>query len=110
MHVYVLTPVDCPKMMMTLEEFLDRLDDPYFCPMATAEQVNQELSIVDELFAEAGWEGDGIMRMAWIPPFINGGSGDGFGDFAYFVKQSNNGTCFVCTHDPLPINKDCDVS
>ena len=94
MYVYVLTPVDCPKMMMTLEEFLDRLDDPYFCPMAT----------------EAGWEGDGIMRIAWIPPFINGGSGDRFGDFAYFIKQSNNGTCFVCTHDPLPINKDCDVS
>lgn len=54
MYVYVLTPVDCPKMMMTLEEFLDRLDDPYFCPMATEEQVNQELPIVDELFAEAG--------------------------------------------------------
>lgn len=110
MYVYVLTPVDCPKMMMTVEEFVDRLDDPYFCPMTTKDQVDKDLNEVDGLLYDAGWEGDGVWRVAWIPPFISGCSGDGFGDFAYFVKQSNNGTCFLCTHEPLPINKECALS
>lgn len=61
MYVYVLTPVDCPKMMMIVEEFVDRLDDPYFCPMATKEQVDRELAEVENLFMNASWEGGGIV-------------------------------------------------
>ncbi len=109
MHVYVLTPVDCPEIMMTLEEFTDHFDDPDYFPLVTKERVKEEVVIAKELFTNAGWEGDGTMRIMWIPPFIKGGTSDTWGDFAYFIKQSNNGICYVCTHHPIPIEESCDL-
>lgn len=110
MYVYVLTPIDCIEMMMTVEEFTDRLDDPCFFSILTKEQLDKEVAEAKELFARAGWEGDGTMRIMWIPPFIKGGTRDTWGDFTYFVKQINNGICYVCTHYPIPIEKDCNLS
>lgn len=109
MYVYVLTPVDCPKMMVTVEEFMFRLKEFDFYSV-TEDQINQEVTEAEKLFLKAGWEGDGVLRIMWIPPFIKGGTGDSWGDFAYFAKQNNNGTCYVCTHYPMPIDKACDLS
>lgn len=104
MHVYVLRePIDCIEIMMPVEEFIKRLGDPDFYYPTTKEQVIKETSEAEELFLSVGWEGDGNFLIMWMPPFLIGGTGGNMGDFAYFVKQSNNGTCFVCSHDPLPI-------
>ena len=86
MYVYVLTPVDCPEIMMTLEEFTDHFDDPDYFPLVTKERVKEEVVIAKELFTNDTW-----------------------GDFAFFIKQSNNGICYVCTHHPIPIEESCDL-
>lgn len=46
-------------------------------------------------FIEAGWEGDGEIGAIWIPPFMFTG-GETWGAFLWHVKQSNNGTSWLC--------------
>lgn len=110
MYVYVLMPVDCLEMMMTYEEFLNKFRDPNFFPSVTIDEVVKEADQAKKLFTEAGWEGDGDLRIMWIPPFFKDSGVDSLGDFAYFIKQGHNGTCYVCSHRPIPIDKECDLT
>jgi hypothetical protein len=51
---------------------------------------------LEQLFGEAGWEGDGDIECIFAPPFFvpNGYS---FCETIFHVKQTNNGTSFVAT-------------
>lgn len=103
MHVYALNePIDCPDIMMSAAYFLKHLEDRYIYPVSK-EEVIKEMEEVEELFTSVGWEGDGELKIMWMPPFLQGGTEDNFGDFVYFIKQENNGSTFVCSHYPLPI-------
>lgn len=55
-----------------------------------------------KLFIEHGWEGDGELGVIWLPPFIGVGAEDTFGHYIIHVKQSNNGTSFLASDEPLP--------
>lgn len=59
------------------------------------------LEAVRGRLAAAGWEGDGDIRIMWIPPFIGAGIEDTWGIAVWFVKQSNNGTAFMASPIPL---------
>ncbi len=48
----------------------------------------------------AGWEGDGAVTIMWLPPFVVGNDW-GAGQVVFHVKQSNNGTSFMVTKEPL---------
>ena len=54
------------------------------------------------LFIRAGWEGDGVIRIMWFPPFLRIGMEDTWGSFAFFVKQFNNGISFIASMLPIP--------
>lgn len=108
MYAYALSePVDQLDLMKTVQEVLEDLDNPdSFYVNIDEEKITSEIEVVNVLFRQLGWEGDGVFQIMWMPPFLSGGTGDNFGDFAYFVKQGNNGTCFVCSHEPIPIPPD----
>jgi hypothetical protein len=55
---------------------------------------------IERLFRAHGWEGDGEVGLVWLPPFV-GDWGSG-GLLVWFVKQSNNGTSFLASEEPLP--------
>ena len=51
------------------------------------------------LFRYVGWEGDGEIILGYLPPF--GWGDDSFGVYYWSVKQSNNGTTFICSNRSL---------
>ncbi len=63
------------------------------------------LKKVKERFRLEGWEGDGVIRLMWLPPFIGAGVEDTWGVGVWFVKQSNNGTSFIVSPVPLPFSR-----
>lgn len=55
------------------------------------------IQAIRQRFLDAGWEGDGVIRAIWFPPFVGPGVEDTFGVAGWFVKQSNNGTSFIAS-------------
>ncbi len=53
------------------------------------------------LFRRAGWEGDGMIQIMWLPPFLFD-DGDTWGEVCFHVKQSNNGTSWIASKKRLP--------
>jgi hypothetical protein len=87
----------------------DHLDDLSFArnPDAVFKD-SAEVSLASYLeairtrFKEAGWEGDGTIRVVWLPPFVDVGIEDTWGTYVWCVKQSNNGTAWLAS--PVPLN------
>lgn len=80
--------------------------------MPSADVVLQHSTIRDEIIEEAkkklrknGWDGDGELKIMWIPPFIGAGAEDSYGIGVWFVKQLNNGTSFIMSPVPLPFSR-----
>ena len=57
---------------------------------------------IRNLFLKWGWEGDGVIRLLWFPPFLKIGIEDTWGMLAWYVKQSNNGMSFIASPEPIP--------
>jgi hypothetical protein len=53
----------------------------------------------------AGWEGDGVLQILWLPPFLGAGIEDTWGVCIWHVKQSNNGTSWLASPVPLPFER-----
>src|SRR4051794_9198187 len=73
-------------------------------PQELADLVRQErLPCTEEnakrAFIAAGWEGDGFIEAFWIPPFMLPNP-DTTGIHIWHVKQSNNGTSWLCAEQP----------
>jgi hypothetical protein len=51
-------------------------------------------------FKKAGWEGDGRLGFIWLPPFLFEDNTDTWGVCLWHVKQSNNGTSWLCARKP----------
>lgn len=80
-------------------EHMDVLD---FMPSAEAvlgkyNGYNLLLDKVKSKLSENGWEGDGEIQLLWLPPFCDLVYEDTCGIIAWFVKQENNGTSFICS-------------
>lgn len=53
------------------------------------------IEAVKKEFLRYGWEGDGEIKLIWIPSFVDGFHDENYGEFVWFVKQDNNGTSFI---------------
>jgi hypothetical protein len=60
---------------------------------------------IEKNLKRAGWEGDGEIRLMWLPPFVGAGIDDTWGVGIWFVKQSNNGTSWLASPVPLPFSR-----
>ncbi|MEP6895143.1 MAG: toll/interleukin-1 receptor domain-containing protein [Chloroflexota bacterium] len=88
-------------------EHIDMLE---FMPLAArvlqgSKNAPKIFETVKRRFRKAGWEGDGEIRLLWIPPFIGAGVQDTYGVTVWFVKQNNNGTSFLASPVPLPFSR-----
>ncbi|BEH16490.1 hypothetical protein MAALD49_38580 [Marinobacter shengliensis] len=81
--------------------YMPRADDM----IGHVEGFDEALKKVKEKFRRAGWEGDGAIRLMWLPPFVGAGIEDTWGLGIWFVKQSNNGTAFMASPVPLPFSR-----
>jgi hypothetical protein len=52
-----------------------------------------------------GWEGDGVLQLLWLPPFIGAGIEDTWGVCVWHVKQYNNGTSWLASPVPLEFGR-----
>jgi len=69
------------------------------------EEIQAVIDAVKRKFLEAGWEGDGDVGVIWLPPFVDTGVEDTWGNYLWHVKQSNNGTSFLLSSQPLTFRR-----
>lgn len=68
-----------------------------------------EIEEVKRAFREKGWEGDGEIKLIWIPPFACGTTNwITEGIYVWHVKQSNNGDSFIAYKGSFPFYSDED--
>lgn len=67
-------------------------------------ETEEKIEKVKEAFRKKGWEGDGEIKLIWIPSFIDGVNDD-YGEFVWFVKQDNDGTSFIGSNHKLNYTK-----
>lgn len=93
-------PQRVQKYLVYSYEHVDYMD---FMPLAKdALQVPPEiLENIQRRLLKAGWEGDGEIRVLWLPPFAGVGVEDTFGHILWHVKQGNNGTSWIASSLPL---------
>lgn len=72
------------------------LDPSDVCELTRGEfyELEQLIEAVKRKLRLAGWQGDGALRVAWIPPFVTG-YGDTCGRFVWHVKQGYKSTTFI---------------
>jgi len=90
-HVYSYEHVDCEEYMPLASEVLSEVPNK-----------DAVLKAVSARLSAAGWEGDGELRLMWLPPFLFPGIEDTWGLAVWFVKQGNNGTAWIASSIPLP--------
>jgi hypothetical protein len=66
----------------------------------TDDNFEDVMAAVRQEFEMAGWEGDGEIRLIWLPSFLFLNSADEL--LIWHVKQSNNGTSFLASKIELP--------
>jgi hypothetical protein len=78
---------------------------PVLADVWGAKNGDEWLSSVAGLFRRHGWEGDGELRILWLPPFVDVGVEDTWGTYLWVVKQRNNGTTFIASPIELPFRR-----
>lgn len=92
--------IPIPKIILTYEH-IDNLD-ARFDPISIfgeREKTHKAIEQVKELFKMRGWEGDGDVKLIWLPPFLDEAHDDSYGEYIWHVKQNNNGTSFLGFQD-----------
>lgn len=72
---------------------------------SSRENLNSILHKVKEVFLSAGWEGDGTIGLIWLPPFVDTGYEDTWGNYIWHVKQRNDGISFIASEFPLQFER-----
>jgi hypothetical protein len=98
-HVYRYEHIDDLQMMWEPGAPVDHDEECIFTP--------HDEGCVGAAFKAAGWEGDGKIRLIWLPPFVFTGSraAGAEGEIIWHVKQKNNGTSFIASRWPLPFEE-----
>jgi hypothetical protein len=86
------------------------IDGPSIMPLASDvlsrhPRYSEVIERIKARLVDAGWEGDGEVRLMWFPPFLGAGVQDTYGVGAWFVKQRNNGTAWIASPVPLPFER-----
>ncbi|MEO6278696.1 hypothetical protein [Roseateles sp.] len=65
------------------------------------------LDIAKERFLEFGWEGDGVIQLLWLPPFVFpvGLNVPPEGVALWHVKQEEDGVSYLLSPIPLPFEE-----
>jgi hypothetical protein len=63
------------------------------------------ISRIKSHLSNHGWEGDGVLQLLWLPPFVGAGIEDTWGICVWHVKQSNNGTSWLASPVPLDFER-----
>lgn len=94
MHTYQYHHLDFLSLAPPIEEAI-----------SASPQRDALIRALKKKFQQAGWEGDGELRVLWLPPFVGAGMEDTWGQVVYLVKQFNNGTSFLASPVPLPFGR-----
>lgn len=82
-------------------EAYEYIDNLHFLlsPSEFLEDAESYISVVKELFLEAGWEGDGEIKLLWVPPFCIETDDTMWeypqGEVIWHTKQENDGTSWL---------------
>jgi len=101
MYVYEYTFLDDLSFIETPQKYLENS----FCVNYTEEKVKAVVDAVRDKFLASGWEGDGDIGVIWLPPFVDSGIEDTWGNYLWHVKQSNNGISFLLSEYPLDFSR-----
>lgn len=83
---------------VTRYEWIDNLHFT-LCPADVLRNPAPYIEIAEKRFLEKEWEGDGEIRLMWVPPFAlstalqNDGNTEGM--TIWYVKQTEDGTTFL---------------
>jgi hypothetical protein len=99
-------PEEIPNLHVYQYHHLDDLSfvrkpEDVFSDTLSPTDFNRLMEAVKERFLKAGWEGDGSFGIIWLPPFLDAGNEDTWGNYLWHVKQENNGTSWVGSKEPL---------
>lgn len=72
--------------------------------ISNRQDADKLIAAIKDLFLKAGWEGDGNIKLIWVPPFLGSGFGGESGFYLWYVKQSNNGTSWIASPTLLPLD------
>lgn len=90
--------LEIPSELVVLQyhfiDFLNARIDPKKI-FGDSKKTQDAVEAVKQIFIKNGWEGDGEIKMIWLPPFLDQSRDNNFGDFIWHVKQSNDGTSFL---------------
>lgn len=78
------------------------IDELRFMRDAASELQPEIIAKAKNRFQDAGWEGDGTIQIAWLPPFSIAHSNNTHGVYIIHVKQSNNGISWILSPVSLP--------
>jgi hypothetical protein len=101
MYVYEYTFLDDLSFIETPQKYLESR----FSVNYTEEEVKVVVDAVRDKFLASGWEGDGDIGVIWLPPFVDSGIEDTWGNYLWHVKQSNNGISFLLSEYPLDFSR-----
>jgi hypothetical protein len=107
--MHIGSPEHASKLNVYQYQFLDDLSfvrSPHEVFGESAkEEIDAYLAALRQRFTGAGWEGDGRIGVIWFPPFVDVGIEDTWGNYVWHVKQSNNGTSWLATHEDLAFKR-----
>lgn len=75
-------------------------------PCDVLSDANSYIDTAKHLFSEMGWDGNGQIRLMWIPPFMFGSKCNipSVGITIWHVKQQEDGLSWILSPTKLPID------
>lgn len=92
--------VPIPKVILKYT-FIDNLE-ARFDPLkvcGNTKKTHSTIKAVEKLFKQHGWEGDGEIKLIWLPPFLDESHDEYYGEYIWHVKQNNDGISFLGFQD-----------
>lgn len=97
-------PDELKKFVVSTHEWIDNLNFT-FKPDHFLSNAKEYITVAEELFKNAGWDGDGEITLIWVPPFMLSQWSMGkeaLGFVIWHVKQQEDGTSWLLSPQKLP--------
>ena len=103
-EIITYPPEALRSFSLVMYEWIDNLDFT-LAPDDYLANADAYINIARELFSAAGWDGDGDIRLMWIPPFMFSGVRTAeftVGVIVWHVKQQSDGLSWILSPVELP--------
>ena len=100
-------PNELRNFRLFTHEWIDNLNFT-FKPKDFLSNPDDYITVVEELFKNAGWHGDGEIQLMWIPPFMLSEfstNEDALGIVVWHVKQKEDGISWLLSPKRFPLDK-----